>query len=299
MLVVMYHYIREDNSDYPNFKNLTIDQFKKQIDFFYDTYGLISKEDFIRSIETKTPVKEGVVLTFDDGFKDHYNNVLPILNEKKLWGCFYIPTGHYGDQKILNVHRVHHLLGKYDANNLLKDCMKLIDVSMLDEDKIQQFDKEIYKDQQLSSFEYQFKRLFNYYLRDEFKTLILDTISKSYLDEAELYKSMYMTKNELIEIENQGSIVGSHTKTHPVLSTLSDVQQHDEIFDSFAFLDSFLRVPLRSFCYPYGGPSSYNKNTFDILEKCDVHHAFAVGNKQLEIPHYKYELTRMDCNRIC
>ena len=108
MLVIMYHYVRDNNSEYPNFKNLTVDRFKKQIDFFYNTYGFVSKEDFIDSINTKTPIDKGVVLTFDDGFKDHYHNVLPILEEKKAWGFFYVPTAHYRDKKVLNVHRVHH-----------------------------------------------------------------------------------------------------------------------------------------------------------------------------------------------
>ena len=174
MLAIMYHYVRNNRDEYPNFNNLTIDQFRRQLDFFENSYGFIRKEDFVSSLEKKHAIEDGVVLTFDDGFKDHYNNVLPILEEKNLWAFFYVPTGHYQNKKVLNVHRIHHLLGKYDAEILLAEALNITDISMLNNKKIDEFDKEIYKDQQLSSYEYRFKRLLNYYLRDEHKTKILD-----------------------------------------------------------------------------------------------------------------------------
>ena len=294
----MYHYVRDDSSEYPNFKNLTTDQFRKQIDFFDRTYGFVSKEKFIESLDRQTPIEKGVILTFDDGFKDHYLNVLPILEEKKIWGLFYVPTGHYKDKKVLNVHRIHHLLGKYDAKLLLDKGLKLLDVSMLNEDKIQEFDKEIYKDQNLNRYEFRFKRLFNYYLRDEYKTTMLDWLVSEYLNESELYDTLYLTKEQLMEMEKLGSIVGSHTVTHPVLSTLNYKQQKEEIEESNNFLGSFLDMQIKSFCYPYGSTATYNSDTLKILEECNVHHAFVVGNKPLNVVANKYELTRIDCNRF-
>ena len=84
----MYHYIRDNCAQYPHFKKLNIDQFRKQLDFFDKTYGFLSKEQFIESIDLKVPIDDGIILTFDDGFKDHYQNVLPILEENGLWGVF-------------------------------------------------------------------------------------------------------------------------------------------------------------------------------------------------------------------
>jgi len=296
--VVMYHYVRNNSAEYPNFKNLTVDKFRKQIDLFENLYGFMTKEEFIRSIEEGGPTKKGVVLTFDDGFKDHYCNVLPILQERNLWGIFYVPTGHYKDKKILNVHRLHHLLGKYDAKLLLGDILKTIDASMLNEDKIYEFDKEIYKDQELGEFEFLFKRLFNYYLHDRYKTSALNEVFRKFLNEEEIYDKLYLTNEELIEMEKCGSIVGSHTMTHPVLSTLDYIQQEKEIKESYAYLNSFLKMRLKSFCYPYGGPATYNQDTFRILKENDVHHAFIVGNKPLDSVDNRYALTRVDCNRF-
>tara|TARA_R110000744_G_scaffold18499_8_gene49659 strand:- start:9576 stop:10391 length:816 start_codon:yes stop_codon:yes gene_type:complete len=268
------------------------------VEFFEERYGFISRQQFIDSIEDNKPVDRGVVLTFDDGFKDHYLNVLPILQEKKLWALFYVPTGHYKDKKILNVHRIHHLLGMYDAQQLLDHGLKLVDSSMLNREKIQEFDREIYRDQLLSSHQFRFKRLFNYYLRDAYKTDILDEMMARYLNEEELYSTLYLSEHELVEIEKEGSVVGSHTETHPVLSTLSYAQQKREIEGSMAFLNSFLEMKIKSFCYPYGGAATFNKSTIQVLKELNVHHSFMVGNREIKSIVDRHMLTRLDCNRF-
>lgn len=174
---LMYHYIRPQGGEYANIRSLNIDLFRRQLDFFMKEYGVLSRDSFIHAINSGK-VKKGVVLTFDDGFKDHYDFVLPELLKRKIWGLFYIPTGHYkvnGIKKMLGVHRIHHLLGKYDAGLLYNSVNESLSSEMLDEEKIQEFDKEIYKEQASSNDEYKFKRLLNYYIKYEYRDVILDS----------------------------------------------------------------------------------------------------------------------------
>lgn len=105
MKAIMYHYVRQNDPELPYFQHLHLEDFEKQLDFFSEQFGFLSKADFLQSLETGTP-KDGVVLTFDDGFKDHYQYVLPCLRERGLWGIFYIPTGFYHSGKLLDVHRL-------------------------------------------------------------------------------------------------------------------------------------------------------------------------------------------------
>ena len=88
----MYHYVRPISQNYPYFKNLDIETFKRQLDYFEDEYGFISKEDYFYAIKNRKKI-DGVVLSFDDGLKDHYLHVLPELKKRNLWGTFYITTG--------------------------------------------------------------------------------------------------------------------------------------------------------------------------------------------------------------
>ena len=112
--VVMYHYIRDlKNSRYPNIKGMDIKNFKKQIKFFKENYNFIKIEDLIEYYEKpdkKMLPEKPILLTFDDGYKDHYTYVLPILLENNIQGSFYIPTKCFQDKKVLDVNKIHFIL---------------------------------------------------------------------------------------------------------------------------------------------------------------------------------------------
>lgn len=57
---------------------------------------------------------------------------------------------------------------------------------------------------------------------------------------------------------------GAHTRTHPVLTSVSFGQAREEIEGSRADLESKLQVPIRVFAYPYG---EYNSTTQLIVEQ--------------------------------
>ena len=83
--VIMYHYVREiKKSRFPNLKGLELNKFRKQINYFSKYFNILSYQDFIEIIQSKKiPKKPSVLLTFDDGYKDHYNYVYPLLLKKK------------------------------------------------------------------------------------------------------------------------------------------------------------------------------------------------------------------------
>ena len=135
MKSVMYHYVRPYNPEYPNFKNLHIDDFQKQLDYFENCYGFISKEEFINCLQTGVP-KKGVVLTFDDGLSCHYDFVFKELEKRGLWGVFYISTQPYVEFKMLDVHRIHILLGKFQSKYVFTHLTKLVDDSLFEKEKL-------------------------------------------------------------------------------------------------------------------------------------------------------------------
>ncbi len=42
----MYHYVRKFEKNFPNFRFLHVDDFKKQLNFFEKEYGFVSKEEW-------------------------------------------------------------------------------------------------------------------------------------------------------------------------------------------------------------------------------------------------------------
>jgi peptidoglycan/xylan/chitin deacetylase (PgdA/CDA1 family) len=74
----------------------------------------------------------------------------------------------------------------------------------------------------------------------------------------------YMTEEELIEISNNGIEIGSHTLSHPDLTTLSDEQAHFQIFDSKKQIEAIVNKNVISFCYPAG---KYNDKIENMVKE--------------------------------
>jgi len=98
--ILMYHYIRDytDSSD-PIGVNLsvspnTFDQQMKWLkDHNYQSFGI----NELDKIAQADPNVKPVIITFDDGYQDAYQNAFPILKKYGFKGVFYIIAGSVGD----------------------------------------------------------------------------------------------------------------------------------------------------------------------------------------------------------
>ena len=98
MYVIMYHYVRKIGaSRYPEIKGLELDFFRKQIQFFQtNKFQFVTLEDVIEGKITE----RSVLLTFDDGYIDHYINVFQILRENIIYGVFSMPGKILREKKV-------------------------------------------------------------------------------------------------------------------------------------------------------------------------------------------------------
>ena len=297
MINIMYHYVRPVSKEYPNLNTLDIEIFKRQLDYFEKEYGFLSKRDYQDAVRRgKNP--KGVVLTFDDGFKDHFKYVLPELIKRELWGIFYVSTGVYQSNELLGVHRIHYLKGKYGSRLILQEALKNINDGMLDHNTIDDFDKDIYATENYQEDEKKLRRLLNFYVSYKHRDSVLNKLMIKFFDEAKLFSEVYLSINEIKELVLAGNIVGAHTVSHKVLSRLPYLEQLDEIKKSFDFIDSIVSQDYKSFCYPYGSSSSFNQNTLKILDELSINDACVFDNKVQKNEINKYELSRIDCNQF-
>ena len=79
----MYHYVRDlKHSRYPRIKGLDLNLFREQIKFLKKNYNFVTVEEVIEANNGGgTLPSHPVLLTFDDAYQDHYQNVFPILNQ--------------------------------------------------------------------------------------------------------------------------------------------------------------------------------------------------------------------------
>ncbi len=304
MKVLYYHYVRPAPADMPHFRYLHLEDFRAQLDFLGEHHGFVERADFLEAVregaDFPQSISQSVVLTFDDGFRDHVDYVLPELERRGLWGMFFIPTGMYESGELLAPHRVHHLLGAYGGVDMLAALQERITPDMLVDEHRGDFRERTYADQDNDSATGEFKRILNYYLSPDTRKTALDSLMVDYCDEAALFEALYMKPVEIRLLAEKGMIVGSHSVSHPVFSALSPEAQEREMTESFDFLEEASGgLGLRTFCYPYGHSHTYDSNTMRLLEQSGCRLAFTAEHRDVtadDMTGAPLELPRHDCN---
>lgn len=302
MKAIMYHYVRPSDANLPFLKHLHFDDFKLQLDYFENTYGIINQDEFINSLRTGEAVK-GVVLTFDDALSCHYDFVYKELKRRNLWGIFYVPTLMYSSDKILDVHRIHILLGMVESQLIYNELINLVTDEMCTDASKIEFKTLTYNTQKNDSYTNLVKRILNYFISYEFREIIIDQLMEKFIPVQNRQRSkFYITEEQILEMQENGMTIGSHTASHPVLSKLNRVDQTKEIVNSFGFLEQTCKgLPYKTFCYPYGGFHSFNQDTVNVLNENDCLFSFNVEQRdivQSDLLNHKQELPRYDCNQF-
>tara|TARA_B100000941_G_C28465584_1_gene533337 strand:+ start:163 stop:1038 length:876 start_codon:yes stop_codon:yes gene_type:complete len=289
----MYHYVRNKSKLFPNYNILEKKIFVNQIKKF-------SKTGFISLYEELFIPSNKFLPTFDDGFKDHIF-AAEVLKKYNSIGIFFIPTSPLKNNSMLDVHKTHLILGKVKSSEALNELKKY-----LQKNKITKFYnkseklkyKSAYKNHLDEANKKQFKKIMNYYGSLKFKHKILDYLLKKFEINVKP-KDYYMNKKEIKYLQSLGMIIGSHTESHTLLTRLSYREQLKELKNSKIFLEKIINKNIDTFCYPYGGKTSYNNNTLKILKKLKYKLAYSVEYRDIslrDIEQKPYELPRYDCN---
>ncbi|MBI3817005.1 polysaccharide deacetylase family protein [Candidatus Peregrinibacteria bacterium] len=109
--ILMYHYVEpHDDAKEPHAAGLFVspDIFEEQLQWIVaHGYQTIDLDTYLqlRSHAINEP-KKPVILTFDDGYADAFQNALPILQKYHLRGVFYIVSGFLGKPGYLTDNQV-------------------------------------------------------------------------------------------------------------------------------------------------------------------------------------------------
>jgi peptidoglycan/xylan/chitin deacetylase (PgdA/CDA1 family) len=293
---VMYHYVRPvENSE---LRYLSVDDFDKQLDWLSANVGdFISRENW-ENAKQGAPQK-GVLLTFDDGLKDHFSHVLPILQRKNLFAIFFVNTQPLLSPVVLAVHMTHLLLSTGKSREILdlftdllpKKIWRKIEAGTAANAYSKQLDTDNNKS---------IKKLVNY-LFDEFNTQeILEGVCEKILGKSieQISRNWYLSVDEVLQLHDSGMKIGSHSVTHRLLSKLSPAEMYAELESSKLLLEEITDSRVDEFCYPYGGERSYTNLTHRYLDMLDYSVAHDVNPKPIAKSDFetRFSLPRFDCN---
>jgi peptidoglycan/xylan/chitin deacetylase (PgdA/CDA1 family) len=294
--VLMFHYVRPLNGNnlvYLNFfsQELFCDFLDKEL----DRLKLISPEGFLGALKNNSAIPDNaLLLSFDDGLKDHYTWVFPELVKRGLGAFFFINTDPILNKKMLLVHKIHLLSGLLGYPELRDRFVKAIKDDLL-------FDHSVFADPlALKAYPYDkpetayFKYALNYLLPKEALHLILDILLAENFNTDTLFNEFYLNEREISDMFNMGMTFGYHGHTHTPFSGLQNDQLREELETEDVF---FAKLGIHPCClsYPHGDQSSVNADNIGVLARKGIKAAFMAEKFE---PYSKLQLSRVDCKEI-
>ena len=297
----MYHYVRElKKTKYPNIKGLELKLFKNQLLFLKKHYNFIRLEDCLEAIGGgKSLPKNSVLLTFDDGYIDHYVNVLPLLESLEIQGFFFPPVCAIEERRVLDVNKIHFLLASTkEYKILIEDIFHLLNI-------IRSEGRDIISNEDLyfklaiacdwDSPEVMFiKNLLQKELSVHLRSRIINELFMKYVtkDEKSFADQLYMNKSQLKSMIKNGMIIGAHGYEHVWMDAMTKEEQSNDLNKCILFLNGLgLSNDYLTISYPFGG---YNRSLLNQCENLNFRLGFTVDYGIAQIN----EKTRMILKRI-
>jgi peptidoglycan/xylan/chitin deacetylase (PgdA/CDA1 family) len=247
--ILIYHGICNDDHTRFNPIFLTRKTFEEHLKLYKKYCNVITLDDFYNQRFSND--KFNVCLTFDDGFANNYQYVLPLLEKYKIPATFFITAISEEDQDIL-WNDFLGIVGKYGPKTL-------------------QYKNEAY-----------YKGKYNQYIALKSGISLKEKLrAAGYEEKAEMMAQLYplvpfkinerdkdywlqMTREQIKELATSPyAEIGAHGYYHNDLTQLSPTDAYDELERTKLYLERLTGKPVNSIAFPYG---SYNKQIIAVAK---------------------------------
>lgn len=303
--IVMYHYVRNmSETRFPEIKGLRLDDFKGQIAYLKRFHEFIDGAQFVDACDDRTTLpSRAVLLTFDDGYADHFENVLPVLVANDVSGCFFAPVRAVRDGVVLDVNKIHFVLASASAADVRRALEGELDRLRSDGHDIPS-DRDLW-DRFSSPGRYDppevayVKKLLQRELPPVVRSDVVASLFARFVTENEraFARELYVTVDQLKMMMKCGMTIGSHGHDHMWMDRIDPAEQRREVERGLEFLDD-IGVPCDRWmmAYPYG---AYNDTLVDVCRELGCGAAFTtrVGIAEVNV-ETRLELLRLDTNDL-
>lgn len=299
----MYHYVRPiKNSIYPEIKGLELVGFIRQVNYFRKNFNFIDLNEVLDSIYRQKEMPENsILLTFDDGFKDHFQNAFPILKKFGISGIFSLSGKSIKEKKVLEVHKIHFILACcQNKKSLAKEILSLIKKNKKQYHlyKADFYYKKLAISNRFDTADVIFiKRALQRELPMLLRNEIVNNLFKDYVtkNEEDFANDLYLSYDEIKEMKENGMFFASHGYSHLWLSHLDDMELKQELKKNSEFFYEINNdKKYWVICYPYG---DYNEKVIEKVKNNDFKAGFTtqVSDSNL-ILEKAFTISRYDTN---
>lgn len=261
--IIMYHYVRDfARTRFPGIKGLDRAAFIRQLDHLCARFTILRIDEVIAALRAGAALPaDAALLTFDDGYREHYDLVFPLLFDRGLQGSFFAPVAPVRDAVLLDVNRVHFILAC---------CPDVARLGAIIDDRLEAgraalglpgaatFRAEWARPNRFDDAETIYvKRMLQTALPEALRSTIARDLFARFVtaDEAAFAAELYLDRDQARLMQSCGMYFGSHGTSHVWLNRISREDQLAEIDGSLGFLRD-IGSPVDDFwvmCYPFGG----------------------------------------------
>ena len=225
----------------------TPEAFERQLVFLKRACNVVDNDQMLAFVGGAKLPKNPVHITFDDGYLDNHDVVLPLLQRHGLKATFFVTTSYIERRRLFWWDRI---------NLLVKTSQK--EVLELDYPHAMKLPLGPLATQRATAIRTLIRVIKDHYGLDLERFLAhvaaAADVNVTPEDERRRADSLLMTWDHVRALRRAGMDVQSHTCTHRVLQTLSPADLAAELTDSKKELTDVLEEPVRAISYPVGKP---------------------------------------------
>jgi peptidoglycan/xylan/chitin deacetylase (PgdA/CDA1 family) len=241
-----------------------IAEFDQELDFLKKYFDVVNLDKIADTLhEGKKFNRPTVAITVDDGYKDNYDLLFPIVKKHQVPVTIFLSTGVIGTNQQLWFSSLSNAILNTKRESLFLNGIftgKTFPLKNLEE-KRASYNSIVQKLKTVETTK-----------RDDYLHLIdekLETKTSPH--------RLMLNWDEIREMHNNGVYFGAHTITHPILSKVSNPDGIKEIDESRKKIEQELSIRVRHFAFPNGRPQDFTDELrtfcrhsgFDSVSSCD------------------------------
>ncbi len=248
VLLPFYHLVSDQEHPFQyNYRVLSASRFREDLDFLLEHFDPISLEE----LHSGMNLKNSFHLSFDDGLRECFEVIAPILKEKGVPATFFVNPAFVDNHDLFHRYKAAVLNQFFAKKGVMSDLQNTYaDLMSLD---------QMAEDVGLNWQEYLEK------------------------------ENPYMTLEQLFQLERDGFSIGAHSWDHPEFWLLDEERQLDEIRESMEWLVANFSPKIKAFAFPFTD-FGVSRFVFDAIRRerlCDLTFGTAGVKLEKESRHYQ------------
>ncbi|GAB4571219.1 MAG: hypothetical protein Kow0077_07320 [Anaerolineae bacterium] len=287
LTVLAHHRVTPDvlHPDFPYYQpnvSATPEMFEAQLAYIASHYHVIGLEDLRQFVAHGASLPpRPLLITFDDGFRDNYDYAFPVLKRYGFPAVLFLMTSRM-DEPVLAWWDAcaycffHTDRGRADLPLLGETDLSTPVLKLAARERLMKHMKRVSEAEKLAALEQ-----------------LPEALG---VPEPPRVPEMFVTWDQVREMDSNGVVCMPHTMTHPILTRVDTDQQRSEITGSAARVREVTGREMVAFAYPNGTIDDYNETTLQALRSAGIELAFTLTPgpaRPAEVRQHPLEIQRV------